>query len=232
MSSIYVHVLKAAPHSLPSVKLRDNAHVSKDEWDWLKGLARDAQTPNVSGQDLQELIALALRKQYVPLIVDSELTQSAELFSMMGVADESQWRLYPKEVVEISKDISYILLAPPSDQYLAHVDGSLDAYMRHDTCVPISKKYGRFLITVSLIIDIVPMNGRRGLPISRNCTRSRLPLHPQSTQRASDWLTVSGLPSQTPRQSQPKRPLHESHHYKIGPPHSDRKSIFTWSFAD
>ena len=71
--------------------------------------------------------------------------------------------------------------------------------------------FGRNVDTYS-----VPMNGRRGSPTSPSCTPSRLPWRRPSTQRASDWPTVSDRPLQTPRRLRPKRVLPASHRSKTG----------------
>jgi hypothetical protein len=60
VASIYLRVYKSAPHCPPYLKLRDNAHVSKEEWQWLLQLNQPETTGASELQlELQQLIASA-----------------------------------------------------------------------------------------------------------------------------------------------------------------------------
>jgi hypothetical protein len=63
-----------------------------------------------------------------------------ELFKQLSIADGPKYRLYSFELIELNKDVSFILLLPPVESFLADVEGSIDTYRSSATLMPISKR--------------------------------------------------------------------------------------------
>ncbi len=59
----------------------------------------------------------------------------------MRVSDGSSYRLYDYELVELNKDVSFLLLLPPIETFLTDVEGSLDVYRADPICFPISRAF-------------------------------------------------------------------------------------------
>jgi hypothetical protein len=152
VSSIYLQVLKSAPHCPPYLKLRDNAHISKEEWQWLIQLSRpDLSRASPIQIELQQLIASGacmfnlLFQPFMlaiccPLSPNRCLMCAGELFKQLGIHDGPRYRLYDFELIELNKDVTFILLLSPIESFLADVEGSVDAYRSSATLAPISKR--------------------------------------------------------------------------------------------
>ncbi|XP_041977983.1 uncharacterized protein LOC121732232 isoform X2 [Aricia agestis] len=108
-----------APNVPPHVRVRDNPHVSAEEWEYLKSLSG-----KLSGDELQSLNSL------VPTTTDDKPSESQEmfleqiasaarrLFKDMEIPTESAnaHRLYDLEVIELNTDVSFIMICPPAEQ--------------------------------------------------------------------------------------------------------------------
>ncbi|XP_056440937.1 ankyrin repeat and fibronectin type-III domain-containing protein 1-like, partial [Gadus chalcogrammus] len=100
------------PQKLPNVlchsKIRDNANVSREEWQWLRALT-----------SLEESLEMDADSQSAPHRLLQELRSAAkDLLAHINMpGNQAQdFRLYTEEVVELGVEVSLILLLPPSDQ--------------------------------------------------------------------------------------------------------------------
>uniref|UniRef100_UPI00398E9FEB ankyrin repeat and fibronectin type-III domain-containing protein 1-like n=1 Tax=Pristiophorus japonicus TaxID=55135 RepID=UPI00398E9FEB len=99
------------PHRLPNVlchtKIRDNKNVSREEWEWLRGVSSLTDSIVTEGNTGSSLCCFleALRIAVKNLLkqLDVALSQAVD------------FRLYTQEVLEFGADVSFLLLLPPSD---------------------------------------------------------------------------------------------------------------------
>ncbi|XP_076842957.1 ankyrin repeat and fibronectin type-III domain-containing protein 1 isoform X2 [Brachyhypopomus gauderio] len=99
-------------HKLPSVfchvKLRDNAHVSREEWQCLRSVR--------SLDDTQQLCA---DEQSAPHRLLLELRSAAtELLGRINITNNQaqDFRIYIQEVIEFGEGVSFLLLLPPCEE--------------------------------------------------------------------------------------------------------------------
>ncbi|XP_046632316.1 uncharacterized protein LOC124311980 isoform X5 [Daphnia pulicaria] len=136
---IRVLVPKDAPNLLPHAKIRDNPWVSSEEWQWIKKLAKSQpQNKNCNpemndgdgdgSEDKAEYSVmdgltgkLNLQPSTAQLLFQSQLQRAAcRLLGSMGIEGSvMQHRIYEDEVIELSPDVSVILLLPPPDSVCA-----------------------------------------------------------------------------------------------------------------
>jgi hypothetical protein len=102
------------PNILPHIKLRDNPNVSKDEWLFLKN--------GEKGLDMKLSLGGA---EFQQLVYDKARHLLKSVFDLSD-ADMDDHHVYTAEVLEISPDVSVILLLPPSDR-LCTVPGHMKA---------------------------------------------------------------------------------------------------------
>ncbi len=62
---------------------------------------------------------------------------------MLGISDEAaiKYRLYDGEIIELNKDVSFILLLPPQDQFMSEVAGSVDRHGLMQDCTALAKPF-------------------------------------------------------------------------------------------
>ncbi|KRZ19181.1 Ankyrin repeat and fibronectin type-III domain-containing protein 1 [Trichinella zimbabwensis] len=103
LNEMKIVLLENQPSIMPYAFMRENSHVSKDEWEWLKALDNlqvNFEHPNACQLQFHwELVSAA--KILLKLISDKEF---------------NELRIYRKEVIEINSEISFILLLPPPDK--------------------------------------------------------------------------------------------------------------------
>ncbi|XP_035386321.1 ankyrin repeat and fibronectin type-III domain-containing protein 1 isoform X2 [Electrophorus electricus] len=99
-------------HKLPNVfchvKLRDNSHVSREEWQWLRSVR--------SLDDTQKLCA---DEQSAPHRLLLELRHAAkELLRHINIPNNQalDFRVYIQEVIEFGEGVSFLLLLPPCEE--------------------------------------------------------------------------------------------------------------------
>ncbi|XP_060592854.1 ankyrin repeat and fibronectin type-III domain-containing protein 1-like isoform X3 [Ruditapes philippinarum] len=124
---IRVLVTQAAPNVLPNVKVRDCSNISVEEWKWLKSLSPDVQKSSAMSTN-QQTFHTCLSKA------------SEKLFKMLGISEEMSlsYRLYDVEVIELSPQVSFLLMLPPADD-LCIVPGQNDEIVERDdfTLLPV-----------------------------------------------------------------------------------------------
>ena len=96
----------------PSVRIRDNSNISKEEWIWLQSLGtlryaksgKRRQVPDVNG--VGSSLLNSIRQAWHVLRFKLELSQEQTL----------DYRVYTNEVIELSSEVSILLVLPaPSD---------------------------------------------------------------------------------------------------------------------
>ncbi|GFQ64335.1 ankyrin repeat and fibronectin type-III domain-containing protein 1 [Trichonephila clavata] len=118
---IRVLVPKKAPNVLPYYKVRENPHVSAEEWEWLKCLSSGEKGSASAAQfKFQKALSSAMRNLLILLEVQSENT--------------GEHRIYDKEVIELNSEVSLILLLPPVDS-VCSAPGQKDDVTERSDCV-------------------------------------------------------------------------------------------------
>lgn len=139
---IQVVVPSKAPNVLPHCKIRDNPHVSSDEWEWLKrqstcrrtlGCASSETLSSVSGDEHtgseEETSDCATEQQRV--FVELVAATARRLFSYMEVSPQEALthRMYDAEVVELSPDVSFLIVVPRAESACG-VPGQTEALLQ------------------------------------------------------------------------------------------------------
>nr|XP_033336338.1 ankyrin repeat and fibronectin type-III domain-containing protein 1 isoform X2 [Megalopta genalis]XP_033336339.1 ankyrin repeat and fibronectin type-III domain-containing protein 1 isoform X2 [Megalopta genalis] len=116
---IQVVVPAKSPNVLPHCKIRDNPHVSAEEWDYLKRITR-LQAADVSGKDAEEKENVTNECQGTEqqkLFVDLVAATARRLFNYMEINPEDTFchRLYDAEVIDLTHDVSFLIAVPPAE---------------------------------------------------------------------------------------------------------------------
>ncbi|XP_078034272.1 ankyrin repeat and fibronectin type III domain containing protein wide awake isoform X5 [Augochlora pura] len=116
---IQVVVPAKSPNVLPHCKIRDNPHVSAEEWDYLKRITR-LQAADVSGKDAEEKENVTNECQGTEqqkLFVDLVAATARRLFNYMEINSEDTFchRLYDAEVIDLTHDVSFLIAVPPAE---------------------------------------------------------------------------------------------------------------------
>ncbi|CAG2107116.1 unnamed protein product, partial [Medioppia subpectinata] len=93
-----------SPYVMPHIKIRENPHVSREEWNCLKDCVNPNELKVIISSDSSQLKFLQL------------ITKSANiLLNTMKIPENeiSGHRIYDIEIIELSPDVSFILLLPP-----------------------------------------------------------------------------------------------------------------------
>lgn len=168
------------PNVLPNCKIRDNPHVSAEEWSALQ--PKDSQkTSNTLCFDLEKSGTKLTAAQEV--FLDSLKLSLNRLFKFMNVAPDAavQHRLYDAEVIELDNDVTFLLICSPlSENAIVTKDLSPDALdlslKRSDLiCLPLIvhemlqfnvyqhealKKYARLSFLIEFEIIVATMKHR------------------------------------------------------------------------
>ncbi|XP_067005275.2 ankyrin repeat and fibronectin type-III domain-containing protein 1 [Anabrus simplex] len=141
---IQVVVPSKSPNVLPHCKIRDNPHVSSEEWEWLKRqnsrhkLASGSSSETMSltssdesgVEDSQETVTCQGTEQQ-RVFVELVAATARRLFSYMEVGSQEalNHRLYDVEVVDLSPEVSFLIIVPPAESACA-VPGQRDLLMQ------------------------------------------------------------------------------------------------------
>ncbi|XP_043479149.1 uncharacterized protein LOC122509277 isoform X4 [Leptopilina heterotoma] len=117
---IQVVVPVKSPNVLPHCKIRDNPHVSAEEWEYLKRMTRIQASSTSVLQDEEEKENASnesqgteQQKQFIDIV-----SQTAKrLFSHMEINPEDSLvhRLYDAEVVDLTHNVSFLITVPPAE---------------------------------------------------------------------------------------------------------------------
>ncbi|XP_049817765.1 uncharacterized protein LOC109604148 isoform X2 [Aethina tumida] len=100
---IQVVVSTKSPNMLPHCKIRDNPHVSAEEWEYLK----QQHLPDVVDN------ATELQRTFLELVTSA----AKRLFNYMDVSNEeaNTHRLYDTEVIDLTDEVSFIIICPSAE---------------------------------------------------------------------------------------------------------------------
>lgn len=111
VDQIQIVVPAKTPNILPHYKIRENNHISSEEWKFLKRTKLTGNTDvgddkPTSGQEL---------------FIDALTHAAKRLFKYMDIPleDAMTHRLYDFEVIELSADVSFLIVCPPAESSCA-----------------------------------------------------------------------------------------------------------------
>ncbi|KAH7948672.1 hypothetical protein HPB49_000628 [Dermacentor silvarum] len=152
MDLISVLVPYRNPNVLPHCRIRDNPHVSREEWQWLKSLGDLSQSPPSSDElrpegassvapDAGSESSSERRPQLQPdesqLRFQRAVSAAARsLFAQLEVPPElyDAHRLYDAEVVELAEGVSFLLVLPAVES-VCSVPGQRDELTSRADCL-------------------------------------------------------------------------------------------------
>ncbi|XP_067670804.1 ankyrin repeat and fibronectin type-III domain-containing protein 1-like isoform X2 [Haliotis asinina] len=102
VEKLQVLVQHKMPNVLPHVKVRDCPNVSREEWEYLQSLGSNESVmkPSSTQQEFRTTISKASRR----------------LLSMLGISPDVDHRVYDFEVIELSPQVSFIIVLPPAEE--------------------------------------------------------------------------------------------------------------------
>ncbi|XP_037836872.1 ankyrin repeat and fibronectin type-III domain-containing protein 1 [Kryptolebias marmoratus] len=114
VDQIRVLVSQRTPNMLCHTRIRDNANVSREEWDWIQTLAA-AGNKDRSEEDSEGAEPRA--ESHAPLLYYELQTAIKSLLKHINIPlhQARHFRLYSQEVVELGHGVSFLLLLPPAD---------------------------------------------------------------------------------------------------------------------
>uniref|UniRef100_A0A3Q3M0Q0 Ankyrin repeat and fibronectin type III domain containing 1a n=1 Tax=Mastacembelus armatus TaxID=205130 RepID=A0A3Q3M0Q0_9TELE len=114
VDQIKVLVSQRAPNMLCHTRVRDNANVSREEWDWIQTLSAAVEKDR-SGDDSEE--AEPRPESHAPLLYYELQTAIKSLLKLINLPlhQARHFRLYSQEVVELGHGVSFLLLLPAAD---------------------------------------------------------------------------------------------------------------------
>ena len=144
IDSMKIVVSNTSPSILPYMKVRDNPHVTCDEWNWLTRLGRIASgqtssmaapspTTNFLAGEGEEGSDIGNLEQTLKMLKPTEAQYSfgksvqvslERLFDYLEIPgkDRKTHRLYASEIIELSSEVSVILVLPGSDTICSMAD--------------------------------------------------------------------------------------------------------------
>ncbi|XP_065220831.1 ankyrin repeat and fibronectin type-III domain-containing protein 1 isoform X3 [Planococcus citri] len=253
VDSLQVLVPSRAPNIPPHCKIRDNPHVTAEEWEWL-----------VKKENLRESLTNATHQQR--LFIEQIAVTARRLFTYMEVPEEdaANHRLYDAEVIEVSKDVSLIMVVPPVEAACS-MPGQRELLLQRSDLLPLTVQvfemvhfgtyqldlistYSRLSCIIEMDIDLAQHSLRKAFSSSElSSAKSKLSelenLHTQlntSWKRgrwlldaisfARDRLSLSPTNMRHLLNVHPKRtlPSNESHCYLQPPDPKTAKSRGSW----
>ncbi|XP_032665064.1 uncharacterized protein LOC116841322 isoform X6 [Odontomachus brunneus] len=116
---IQVVVPAKSPNVLPHCKIRDNPHVSAEEWDYLKRVTRIylSESSVKESEEKENVTNESQGTEQQKLFVDLVAATARRLFNYMEIGpDESLvHRLYDAEVIDLTHDVSFLIAVPPAE---------------------------------------------------------------------------------------------------------------------
>ncbi|KAM3959207.1 LOW QUALITY PROTEIN: ankyrin repeat and fibronectin type III domain containing protein wide awake [Aphomia sociella] len=108
------------PNVPPHTRVRDNPHVSAEEWDYLRNQSGKAYCEEV--QPVNSLVSISGSQEKPSesqeMFLDQIASAARRLFKEMEIPIESviAHRIYDLEVIELNNDVSFIMICPPAEQ--------------------------------------------------------------------------------------------------------------------
>lgn len=107
VDQIQIVVPTKTPNVLPHCKIRENPHISAEEWDFLRTNKAKSPYEMASSEptDVQELF------------LESLIHAAHRIFKYMEISPEHAFahRLYNFEVMELSAEVSFLIICPPAE---------------------------------------------------------------------------------------------------------------------
>ncbi|XP_045448894.1 uncharacterized protein LOC123657385 [Melitaea cinxia] len=105
------------PNVPPHTRIRDNPHVSAEEWEYLK--SQSGKTDE--NQCINNLVSIGNNEkpsESQQMFLEQIATATRRLFKDMEIPDENviTHRIYDLEVIELNHDVSFIMICPPAEQ--------------------------------------------------------------------------------------------------------------------
>ncbi|XP_033214419.1 ankyrin repeat and fibronectin type-III domain-containing protein 1 isoform X3 [Belonocnema kinseyi] len=117
---IQVVVPVKSPNVLPHCKIRENPHVSAEEWEYLKTMTRIHASNASTLQDAEEkenasneCQGTEQQKQFIDMVSAT----AKRLFNHMEISPEDSLshRLYDAEVIDLTHEVSFLIAVPPAE---------------------------------------------------------------------------------------------------------------------
>ncbi|KAM7381064.1 hypothetical protein PAMA_012074 [Pampus argenteus] len=111
VDQIRVLVSQRTPNMLCHTRVRDNANVSRDEWDWIQMLSAAGEKDR-TGEEAEPRA-----ESHAPLLYYELQTAIKSLLKHINLPlhQARHFRLYSQEVVELGHGVSFLLLLPAAD---------------------------------------------------------------------------------------------------------------------
>ncbi|CAL4068026.1 unnamed protein product, partial [Meganyctiphanes norvegica] len=117
---LQVVVPESTPNMYPHVKIRDNPHISREEWEWVQNLGNSLSENWQLNCDSEKSTdgdeETCGKPSPAQVVWHNQLAHAAQqLLHHLGLDDTArhQHRLYSKEVVELSPECALLLIMPP-----------------------------------------------------------------------------------------------------------------------
>ncbi|XP_053607451.1 ankyrin repeat and fibronectin type-III domain-containing protein 1 isoform X2 [Plodia interpunctella] len=108
------------PNVPPHTRVRENPHVSAEEWDYLKN--QSGKVSNEEAPTINSLVSISANQEKPSesqeMFLDHIACAARRLFKEMEIPIESviAHRIYDLEVIELNSDVSFIMICPPAEQ--------------------------------------------------------------------------------------------------------------------
>ncbi|XP_071317823.1 ankyrin repeat and fibronectin type-III domain-containing protein 1 isoform X4 [Trachinotus anak] len=114
VDQIKVLVSQRTPNMLCHTRIRDNANVSREEWDWIQTLSAAGQRDHTREESEG---AEPRAESHAPLLYYELQTAIKSLLKLINLPlhQARHFRLYSQEVVELGHSVSFLLLLPAAD---------------------------------------------------------------------------------------------------------------------
>ncbi|XP_037392130.1 uncharacterized protein LOC108442563 isoform X2 [Pygocentrus nattereri] len=127
VEQLRVLVPQRLPNLLFNTRVRNNTHVSREEWSWLQRHLMGGVVTESPGHEADGLIDNAGVKEFVRDL----RTAVTQLLTKLNIPLHRayQYRLYTQELVQVGDEISLLLLLPPSEEFSSSfwpLEGVLD----------------------------------------------------------------------------------------------------------
>ncbi|XP_052333708.1 ankyrin repeat and fibronectin type-III domain-containing protein 1-like [Oncorhynchus keta] len=131
VDQIRVLVPQRMPNMLCHARLRDNANVSREEWDWLQRLSNieDGEKERMEGE--REGVD-QMTDSNTPLLYYELQTALKALLKLINLPlhQAKHFRIYTHEVLELGHNVSFLLLLPAADD-VCTAPGQTNPYTPH-----------------------------------------------------------------------------------------------------
>ncbi|KAJ8013464.1 hypothetical protein DPEC_G00030060 [Dallia pectoralis] len=131
VDQIRVLVPQRMPNMLCHVRVRDNANVSREEWDWLQRLSSPEEGDKDKMKGAREEVCQTTDSN-TPLLYYELQTSLRILLKLINLPlhQAKHFRIYTQEVLELGHNVSFLLLLPSADD-VCTAPGQIHQYTPH-----------------------------------------------------------------------------------------------------